>query len=514
MDRSAARVLRASALGLAACLLAAPASALTRAECVAFGTLTLPDTTLTSARFIPASAGLPAHCQLLGTLEAEIRFELRLPATSWNQKLYHQGGGGFVGQIPSALPALGRGYATVATDTGHASTSALDASWALDRPDRQLNWAHRAVHLVTLTAQQIVSAVYGRPPLHAYFQGCSNGGRQALMEAQRYPTDYDGIIAGAPALAWTGTNLAYSFDQQVLADAEPITPAQLARLAAAVLARCDTKDRLRDGLIDDPARCHFDPAVLECGRDVAADCLTHAQVEALRQIYAGPETAPGRPLHPGYPPGHEDGAGGWQKWITGPSDFGAPFQLFINAGFLRFFVFSDPDYDPLSFDLERDRARLEPWEELLDATDPDLSAFRRAGGKLILWHGWADPSITAYRTLQYYRAVRRKLHRPRQADDFVRLFFAAGMHHCEGGPGLNQFDALSALEQWVEVDVAPDAILAEHVGSGVPRTRPLCAYPKVAVLERGADPDVAESFTCKRRGPGHSRNAHDHDPGH
>lgn len=500
------RVLRSLLGGLVVALVlgggSGPAQALTREECVALRMLALPDTRITSAQFFGAAGGFPARCRVLGTIETEIRFELLLPATSWNGKLYHQGGGGFVGSIPSALPAFGRGYATVATDTGH-SGSSVDASWALGRPDRQLNYAHRAVHLVTVVAQQIVTAAYGQGPSHSYFEGCSNGGRQGLMEAQRYPSDFDGIIAGAPALDFTGTTLGFSFDQQVLA-AAPIPAAKLPLIADAVLAQCDARDRLSDGLVDHPRRCAFDPGVLECPSGDAPDCLSAAQLEAVRKIYAGAADAAGEPLHPGLPPGAEDGELGWQRWLTGPSALGPPLQSLFSSDFLRFFVFSDPTYDPLAFDLDRDLAEIEAFSELLDATDPDLSAFRARGGKLILWHGWADPALTPYRTVQYYADVVRALGNKHEVAEFLRLFLAPGMYHCGGGPGLNSLDALTALEGWVEAGIAPDAIVAEHVGSGVPRTRPLCAYPSIAVWDGRGDPDDAAHFDCRTRGLGYS----------
>ena len=323
------------------------------------------------------------------------------------------------------------------------------------------------------------------------------------MEAQRYPSDFDGIIAGAPALDFTGSILGFSFDQQVLA-AAPITAAELPLIADAVRAQCDAKDRLRDGLVDNPRRCGFDPGVLECPNGDAPDCLSAAQLEAVRKIYAGPADAAGEPLHPGLPPGAEDGENGWRGWLTGPSAVGPPYQALFNSGFLRFFVFSNPIYDPLAFDLDRDLAEIEAFSDLLDATDPDLSAFRARGGKLILWHGWADPAITPYRTVQYHDDVVRALGNKHRVAEFLRLFLAPGMYHCGGGPGPNSFDALSALEGWVEAGIAPDAIVAEHVGSGVPRTRPLCAYPSLAVWDGRGDPDDAAHFDCRTRGLGYA----------
>lgn len=500
------------ALCVAMVLTARPALALTAAECAALSSLAVPNTTITSTAVVPAGATLPEYCQVRGHVDTEIQFELRLPTTAWNGNFYHQGGGGFVGSIPGAGPGLIRGYAVVATDTGHqgAGVAAFDGSWALHRPDRQLNFGHRGIHVVTVAAKQIVTAAYGQAPRYSYFESCSNGGRQALQEAQRYPLDFNGIIAGAPALDWTGLMIGFNWNQQVLA-AAPVPPAKLSVIAQEVVRQCDAGDGLVDGLVDNPRRCRFDPTVLTCPGGIdGPGCLTPAQVEAVQKIYAGPVNSAGQSLHPGFPPGAEDGGTGWQNWISGPSALplppvlGAPFQFTFQDHYLRYFVFSNPAHDSLTFDFDTGPALLVPTGEFLNAVDPDLSPFRDAGGKLIVWHGWADHALTADRTIHYYNDVIRATGNKNKAAKFFRLFLAPGMHHCGGGPGLNAFDALTALENWVEHGIAPDAIVASHVGTGTPRTRPLCSYPKVAEYDGKGDPNSAASFKCKNRGLGYS----------
>lgn len=484
------------------------AQALTPAQCAALTTVSVPATAITDATIVPAAGTLPEYCRVSGNVDTAINFELRLPS-NWNGKFYHQGGGGFVGSIPLAGPGLSRGYAAVATDTGHQGMgfAALDGSWALNNPQGQLNFGHRAVHVVTVAAKQIVAAAYGRAPSRSYFEGCSNGGRQALMEAQRYPTDFDGIVAGAPALDWTGLMTGFNYNQQAIRSA-PIPPAKLSVLAQAVVARCDAKDGLVDGLVDNPRRCRFDPGVVQCKAGDAPDCLTAAQVAAVRKVYDGPVNSGGKQLHPGFPPGAEDGFTGWQLWISGPSGFGAPvnnnpFQFTFSDHYLRFMVFSDPGYDSMSFDFDDDVARVNATAPLFSADDPDLSRFRARGGKLLMWHGWADHALMADRTIQYYHDVVHTMGR-KKAESFVRLFLAPGMHHCAGGPGLNDFDSLTALENWVERGVAPERLIARHVGTGVQRTRPLCSYPEVAVYRGKGDPNNAASFSCETRGLGYA----------
>lgn len=471
--------------------------------CLALTDAAVPDTTITSAAVVPAAGALPEHCLVGGQISGtEINFALRLPTTTWNGNLYHEGGGGLVGYIPEGARGLARGYAAVGTDTGHVGSPPVplfDGSWALGHPERQLDFGFRAIHLVTVAAKQVVAVAYGTGPRYSFFEGWSNGGRQGMMEAQRYPDDYDGIIAGSPVMDLTGANIQHNYNQQTLM-ATPIPPAKLPLLAQAVLAECDSQDGLVDGLVDMPRGCSFDPAVLACPAGDAPDCLTLAQVDAAKKVYGGPVNSAGGQLHPGPLPGAEDGGSGWELWISGPGPFGVPLGFLVQSHFMRFFFFADATYNPMTFDFDSDIAQVESFAPTLNATDPDLSSFRKSGGKLIIWHGLADPSVTSTSSLEYYNAVTREMRTANKLDKFFRLFFAPGMHHCfEGcGPGLNTFDALTAMENWVERGLAPDQLAASHTGPGIARTRPLCAYPKVAVYDGHGDINDQSNFSCVR----------------
>lgn len=471
--------------------------------CLALTDASVADTTITSAAVVPTSSTLPEHCLVLGNItDTTINFALRLPTTSWNGNLYHEGGGGFVGYIPQGLRGLARGYAAVGTDTGHTGgppVPVFEGSWALNNPQAQIDFGYRAVHLVTVSSKQVIAVAYGQGPRYSYFEGWSNGGRQGMMEAQRYPDDYDGIIAGSPVMDFTGANMGHNHNQQTVL-AALIPPSKLPILAAAVLAHCDSKDGLVDGLVDLPEGCDFDPTVLTCPDGDAPGCLTAAQVGAVAKIYAGPKNSAGEPLEPGPLPGGEDGGSGWELWISGPGPFGVPIGFLVQDAFMRFFVFANAGYDSMSFDFDTDVVTAEALAPILDATDPDLSEFRKSGGKLLMWHGLSDPSVMPTGTLQYYDAVVDEMGK-NKVKKFFRLFFAPGMHHCfEGcGPGLNTFDALTAMEKWVEHGKAPENLEASHVGPGIDRTRPLCAYPKVAVYDGSGDINVTDNFRCKRQ---------------
>jgi Tannase and feruloyl esterase len=491
-------------------VVATEALALDAAACTGLMRLSIPDTTITSAALVAADGDLPEHCKVQGRVETEINFELRLP-TTWNGKLYHRGGGGFVGSIPPTRAGLSRGYAAVGTDTGHQGSDFLDASWALGRPDRQVNWGHRSVHVVTVAAKRIIEAAYGRRPAHSYFEGCSNGGRQAAMEAQRYPEDFDGIIAGAPGLDWSGILTGWNWNQQAL-KSTPIPPETLAAIAKGVVSQCDAADGLADGLVDNPRSCAFDPKKLVCSGADGPACLTPAQVQTYEQILMGPRRSNGVPLFHGFPPAAEEGRTAGQLWISGSrqadgngSD-GIPLQFTGQDQFLKFFLFSNPGYNSLGFNFDTDAPILKATDAVFAAIDPDLRRFQRAGGKLIMWHGWADPAVTADGTVQYYQDVIRTLGNRESVEGFFRLFLGPGMQHCGGGPGLNSLDALTALEQWVERGVAPDAILASNDGTtGVKRTRPLCSYPAQASYVGSGDINDAKNFVCRQARSGGQR---------
>jgi feruloyl esterase len=489
-----------------AMLLAAPAAH--AASCEALAMLVLPDTTITGA----ARADDGLYCRVTGVVAPQVKFEVRLP-DAWNGKYQGVGNGALAGylNVPAMEKAVARGYATASTDTGHVG-SPIDGAWALGRPDLVEDFGHRAIHVTTVAAKAIVAAYYGTPPARSYFAGCSTGGRQALMAAQRYPDDFDGIVAGAPAAYMTRLTAASNWVSQVAHDdpASRIPAAKLPAIAAAVLAQCDGRDGVVDGLVSDPPRCRFDPKVLRCAGAETDACLTEAQIVTLTKLYDGPRTSKGRRIYPGYPPGGEIGTGtdpgpisepnigGWEAWIVGEQP---GIAHFIQDAFFRFLAFEDPAWDWRTFDFDTDVARIEAkLGPAMDAVDPDLRPFRNRGGRLLLFHGWSDPAIPATATIEYYQRLTRRMGGKKRTRKFARLFLAPGMQHCAGGPGPNVFDAIGALETWVEQGRAPAQLVATHATDGVvDRTRPLCPYPEVAHWNGRGDVDDAASFTCRSR---------------
>jgi feruloyl esterase len=468
------------------------AKAATVEDCASLAKLVAGNTTITSASLIPASGTLPEYCRVQGRVDSEIGFEVRLP-TTWNRKFYFQGAPGFAGFIAAPGAGLRRGYAEATTDTGHQGGPG-DSSWALNNPERQVNFGYRAVHSVTIAAKQIVQAFYGRMPEQSYFEGCSNGGRQALMEAQRYPTDFNGIIAGAPGLEYTGLMMSWTWNAQAVKLA-PNLVTKIPMIAAAVLEECDARDGLRDGLISDPRRCRFNPRTLQCPGGDGPDCLTLDEVRTLLKIHGGAVNSDQEQIFPGLSYGHEDGADGWSRWVTGSGT--TPSLDFSTANaYLRSFIFG-PAFDTLTFNFDTDPARVVPTGDFLNATDPDLSLFKANGGKLLMWNGWGDPVATPVRAVRYFLDTVYTL--GEDTLQFSRLFMAPGVQHCGGGSGPNNFDMLVPLENWVERGVAPDRIIASHLtGNVVDRTRPLCAYPREAKYIGSGSIDDAANFVCRR----------------
>ena len=486
--------------------------------CIELVNLELADTTIRLAESIPAGPftppgsgeiDVPGFCRVAGVTTPAIEFEVWLP-DEWNGKFQGVGNGGMAGRIryDRMTAALARGYATASTDTGHKSTGgSFDASWAIGRPDLVEDYGHRGLHLMTVNGKAITSAFYGTSPSYAYYTGCSKGGQQGLMEAQRYPNDYDGIVAGNPAHDWTsfyvGAHLWYA--QATLSDPESyIPPDKVGLLADAVNAACDTLDGIEDGVLNDPRRCDFDPATLTCAAgDDPTTCFTAPQAAAVKTIWAGGRTPDGELIYPGLVPGGEADPGAWNRWMTGPERFeGIHYQA--ADGFFKYMVFEDLEWDFQSFDWDADLAfALEKVGPQLDANDPDISAFRDRGGKLIVYHGWADPDISALSAIDYYEAV-ASLNGGDGGDaglaktaEFFRLFLVPGMGHCRGGPGPDQFDALSALEAWVEQDAPPEQIIASKIEDGeTVRTRPLCPYPQEAQWTGEGSTDDAANFVC------------------
>jgi len=471
-------------------------------SCEELASLALPTTTISLAQSVAAGGfetikNLPAFCRVAATLtptsDSEIKVEVWLPASGWNGKLQAVGNGGWAGSIsyPAMGEALRRGYATSSTDTGH---SGGNARFALGHPEKLIDYAWRSEHEMTVNAKAIIAAFYGNAPRLSYWNGCSAGGKQALKEAQKFPQDFDGIIAGAPASDWTGrASASLRVAQAVHKDeASDIPAAKYPLIHAAVLDACDAHDGVKDGVIENPRRCTFNPKTLECrGEDNSSACLTKAQVETVRTIYASAKNPKSGREITGLEPGSELG---WATW-------GGAQPLAISADHFKYVVFADPNWDHRTFDFERDVVRAEQIDAgVVNALDPNLKPFFDRGGKLLQYHGWSDPQISPGNSVQYYERVAESLGGEKKIQSSYRLFMVPGMGHCGGGEGPNSFDMVSALEQWVEHGKAPDSIVASRVRDGkVERTRPLCPYPQVATYRGTGSTDQAASFVCKAR---------------
>lgn len=489
---------------------------ITSAKAIATGEFVGPPQVFSGADLSAFYKKLPAFCRVVvkahPSSDSDIAIELWMPLTGWNGKLQGLGNGGFAGLIDDfgLGTSMAKGYAAVATDTGHVG-SPVDAAWALGHPEKVVDFGHRGIHEMTRIAKVVVQQFYGSAPKHSYFAGCSDGGREALMEAQRYPDDYDGILAGAPANYWTGLLSTAVVDTQALTTgpASFIPRTKIPAIANAVVAVCDKLDGVADGILNDPRQCHFDPASIECKAGEDSDnCLTAPQVEALGKIYAGPHDSLGRLIFPGYLPGAEDGDGGWGLWITGPAP-ARSLMAFFGIGYYSNMVYEKPDWSYKSFTVDGGlQAAREKTASALDAVNPDLAAFRIRGGKLILYHGWDDPAIPALNTVNYYDSVIKAMGHD-NADAFARLYMVPGMQHCGGGPGPSTFDqsddpqhnARIALENWVEKGTAPTSLIATRSAEGnpqgsAPMTRPLCPYPQFAKYKGSGDTNSAENFVC------------------
>lgn len=482
-------------------MLSSGGAAADHGDCSQLMALKLPDVKVIDAAAIPAAtqgAIRASHCRVNGVIGAEIKFTLLLP-DEWNRKFMMGGGGGFVGQVQNqAGTSVNAGYATVGTDTGHQATG-TDARWALNNLERQLNFGYLAVHRTAEVAKAIVRSYYGASETRAYFSGCSNGGRQALMEAQRFPDDFDGIIAGAPAYDFTGIAAQFVKDQQA-AFPDPrhlstslFSPAALRSIEAQILAKCDALDGVNDGLLEDPRACRLEVSSLTG--------LTDQQRAALKTIYGETRNKDGI-IYPAQPVGGEsEAANGWDAWITGANPALLAAQNAPNARFafgteiFKSFVFNDPAWDYSRYEFSTFAKDTALAATFLNATDTDLSRFRDNGSKLILWHGWSDAALTALATIRYYDQVQQ---RDPRAADYLRLFMLPGVLHCGGGPGPDNVDWTTAIDEWVERGTAPERLVARKVVNGaVSRARPLCAYPRHAVYKGSGSLDEADNFVCR-----------------
>jgi hypothetical protein len=520
--------------GLCPMLLSLPLGA---ATCNNLVSLKLASATITAAEVVtaggfvppnpfppPAPAtfkSLPTFCRVQGVIQpssdSHIEFEVWLPVSGWNRDYMGVGNGGFAGSIsytappeisvnaPGMATELAAGFAVSSTDTGHQAGQG-DAQWALGHPEKIVDFGYRAIHETAEKSKAIISAFYGKEPKRSYFDSCSGGGRQALMEAQRFPADYDGIIAGAPANFFTHASAGLIARVQAT-EADPasyISAAKLPAIQSAALADCDALDGLKDGLIDDPRKCGFDPAKLLCQGAESDGCLTQPQVTALKELYAGAHTSKREQIYPGIFPGGETGVAGWGMYITG-SGPGKSFSYISAVQIGKYEIFQNPAWDYRSFDLDRDVKIIDDaLGQRFNATDQNLKSFKNRGGKLILFHGWSDPILAPTATIDYYESVAAKMGR-KDAESFTRLYMVPGMNHCGGGPGPNSFgNAMTvALQHWVEQGSALDRIVATKYNtdgdpsSGVARTRPLCPYPQVARYQGSGSIDDAANFACR-----------------
>ena len=496
-------------------------AAIILADAVAAGGFAGPPAPFTGRDLTALYKSVPAFCRVVAvakpSTDSDIRIEVWLPASGWNGKLQGIGNGGFAGLIDYMQlgTSVSKGYAATATDTGHTG-SPVDAAWALGHPAKVADFGHRGIHEMTRVAKDVIHAYYGKAPQKSYFAGCSDGGREALMEAQRYPADYDGILAGAPANYWTALLSTAAWDTQALTmdPASFIPPAKIPTIAAAVNTACDELDGVRDGILNDPRQCHFDPAAIECKIGEDSDkCLTALQVAALKKIYAGPHDSHGREVFPGFLPGAEEGQGGWGTWITGPAPMKS-LMAFFQFGYFADMVYEKPDWENKTFTIAAGlKAAEEKTADAVNAVDADLKPFKARGGKLILYHGWNDPAIPAVNTVNYYENMIAKVGE-HNADSFVRLYMVSGMQHCDNGPGADSFGQVgrltfdnpqhsvnAALVQWVEKGVAPNTIIASKYAAGEEHpavmTRPLCAYPQSARYKGKGETNDAASFMCE-----------------
>jgi feruloyl esterase len=461
------------------------------------GTVTLVQTVAPGVFTPPAGRGggrgganpftaLAQFCRVAVTLkpapQSDIKAEVWMPASGWNGKLQVVGNGGFAGTIsyPQMAAALAAGYAAASTDTGHTGPS----SNTFANEDVLIDFAHRAIHETTVAAKAMVDGFYGNAPRFSYFTGCSTGGRQALTAAQRYPEDFNGIVAGAPASHTSTQAFGQIWFSQALSSPAGVLPREKLELVhAAVLNACDALDGAKDGVLENPLACTFNPKVLACkaGSDPAS-CLTDAQVEAVQKVYAGPSNPrTGKPIYVGLERGSEPG---WN-----------PVPVSYAVDYFKYIVFKDPSWDASALNYDAHVAQAATGGNLIfDANNPDMSAYTKRGGKLILYQGWGEPGIPPANLVRYYGEIQSKTSNAKEA---VRLFMVPGMGHCGGGTGVNTFDMVTPLDRWVTTGTAPAQVPASRVRNGVSdRTRPLCAYPQIAIYKGSGSVEDAANFSC------------------
>jgi feruloyl esterase len=527
MKKRAHGIVFAALLAGALCI---PKAASAQQSCESLTSVKIADVTITSATSIstppdfevpstPGRFGTPPglkvsvpFCRVVGfatpTSDSHISFEVWLPiATNWNGKYVGIGNPGFIGSISygGLVREIAHGSATASTDTGHADVGATNEApdvWAIGHPEKIADWGYRAVHVTTTTAKELLRAFYGKPARLSFWSSCHEGGNQALTEAQKYPEDFDGIAAGDPAYEITHLQAMSEYVTWLsLKDGVKapgyIPPSKYAVIHRAALDACDTLDGVRDGVIEDPTRCRFDPETIRCpGTTDNASCLTGPQVETAKRIYAGPKFSDGTQIYPGFDPGSEMG---WGLMAAGPD------PLSISTGFFKSVVFGDSRWDFRTFDVDRDtRTADSKVGALVNSNDPNLKPFKDHGGKLLLYESWDEAIIPPRSAIDYYNSVQKAMGGPAKTKDFFRLFVVPGMGMCPGfGFGSDgTFDAMDVVQKWRETNVAPDKIINTHrTGGAVDKTHPACPYPQVAIYKGAGDVMDAANFACGNSKP-------------
>ena len=450
--------------------------------CEKLAGLTLPDVRITSAEKVTT---VKPHCKVFGVIGKEIKFEVLLP-DDWNNIFIMGGGGGFVGTIQNAArSSVNQGFATSGTDTGHDGSKSPGAEWALNNMERQLNFGHLAVHRTAEVSKAIIQSYYGSHPEFSYFIGCSRGGGQAMMEAQRYPEDFDGIVVGAPAFSWTAIAAEAVQNTQAVYPAgfsKPLlTDDHIRILQEAVLRQCDMTDGVKDSILNNPADCKFDFSSLpKCPGDVhGKECFTTAQINAIKKIYEGADAGHGI-TYPGFPYGGEYEPGGWMTWIVGSVEIAKKniypsLHSYFGIEIFKYLILQDPGWDYTLYDFRGYEKELRYAAAYLDATSTDYSGFRDRKGKIIFWHGWNDPALSAFATIDHYNAVKKA---DPDVSNYMRLYLLPGVLHCGGGEGPSGVDWIALIRDWVEKNIAPDKIIAvKNVSGKIVMSRPVFPYP-------------------------------------
>jgi feruloyl esterase len=468
--------------------------------CEKIKNIRLPDVIISQIEQIQEPA---PHCKISGIIGSEINFELLLP-NIWNSRFTMGGGGGFVGSVQNmARSSISKGYASAGTDTGHQSNG-LKADWAFNNMERQVNFGHLAVHRTVVTSKEIIRKYYCSDIAYSYFIGCSRGGGQAMMEAQRYPEDFDGIVAGAPAFNWPAIGAEFVQNiQAIYPNPEQlhdpvITLSNLKLLHNIVLAQCDALDGLEDQILNDPTNCDLDfNALPKCpDNSPSSDCFTSNQIEAIRIVYSGVSDEH-KEIYPGFPQGGENEPGGWQPWITGPDErtmaLNFPsLQFGFGTEMFKYLIFQDSTWDYSSYDFSNFLTTTQYASSYLDATSTDYGEFKQSGSKMIIYHGWNDPALSAFATINHYNQVKNG---DPNVKDYLRLFLLPGVLHCGGGPGPSDVDWIELARNWVENGTAPDRVVLSKIDEEkVIMTRPVFPYPEKAIYDGNGDPNMDSSF--------------------